>query len=176
MQPDTLDKLSPESPNVAGCLFVSLSIFCLLSFHHRRPEAVPLSLSHLSNYCNACCKWAGTAHLHGFGEAVLRGGYDVPCPALLTNRSRQNPSSRTISPRTSGQSDLFGGLGILAMPVWMRYLGVVEAKGPSPKHRPPGGRVRRYWGERNLFSLSLTVCQRPARGQSGTLGLSARTK
>lgn len=75
--------------------------------------------------------------------------------ALLTNRSRQNPSNRTISPRTSGQSDLFGGLGILAMPVWMRYLGVVEAKGPSLKHRPPGGRVRRYWmGKRSVQPFS----------------------
>ena len=102
----------------------------------------------------------------------LRGHLSI----LLTDRSRQNPRSRTISPRTSGQSDLFGGLGILAMPVWMRYPGVVEAKGPSPKHRPPGGRVRTYWAERNLFSLCPTVCQRLARGRSGTLGLSARTK
>lgn len=102
----------------------------------------------------------------------LRGHLSI----LLTDRSRQNPRSRTISPRTSGQSDLFGGLGILAMPVWMRYPGVVEAKGPSPKHRPPGGRVRTYWAERNLFSLCPTVCQRLARGRSGTPGLSARTK
>ena len=66
------------------------------------------------------------------------------CPALLTNRSRQSPRSRTISPRTPGQLDLFRGLGILAIPVWMRYLGVVGTKGPSPKHWPPGGRVRTY--------------------------------
>lgn len=88
---------------------------------------------------------------------------DVTCPVLLTNRSRQSPRSSTISPRTPGQLDLFRGTGILAMPVWMRYLGVVEAKGPSPKHLPPGGNVRRYWVERDLFSLCVTVCQRLAR-------------
>lgn len=124
--------------------------------------SIPSSHQHLSNDPSAhdsiYILYKGPAEPCGWG-----GGDDVPCLALLTDRSRQKPS-KAISPGTLGQSDLFRGSGILVMPVWVRYLGVVGAKGPSPKHWPPGGRVQMYCIERSL----LTSVPLSARGWPGS--------